>query len=252
MYVWYRVTNIKADAYKFTDTANVLPQLQALSRDNSLPLLSANLVYLTASNTPDKMETKIAGSIFDHQPKRAEIYWFVHVEVQDDPFTTAYDRTIVAPEDMVYIRLKLGFRIAPKIQFYLQKIMNEMVDRKEVQILPRYGFSDIAKKIGDTKFVVIQNFLSNQNDLGITDTLILNVYFLLNQFSLSGEKEYSIDDCPSERCGAHKIELMHPYSRYFCAVRNKALYPPFGSCLDMHCREAKDRSEWAAFFGRWE
>ena len=195
MYVWYRVTNIKADAYKFTDTANVLPQLQALSRDNSLPLLSANLVYLTASNTPDKMETKIAGSIFDHQPKRAEIYWFVHVEVQDDPFTTAYERTIVAPEDMVYIRLKLGFRIAPKIQFYLQKIMNEMVDRKEVQILPRYGFSDIAKKIGDTKFVVIQNFLSNQNDLGITDTLILNVYFLLNQFSLSGEKEYSIDDC---------------------------------------------------------
>jgi KUP system potassium uptake protein len=99
----------------------------------------------------------------------------------------------VAPCDIVYISLKLGFRVAPKIQVYLQKIMNEMVDRKEVEILPKYGFSDNAKKIGDSKFVIMQNYLSNQNDLGITDTLILNVYFLLNQFSLSGDKEYSID-----------------------------------------------------------
>jgi KUP system potassium uptake protein len=195
MYVWYRVTNIKASTYKFVDTAKILPQMQALSTDSSLPLLSTNLVFLTASSSPNQIETKIADSIFDHQPKRAEIYWFVHVEVQDDPFTTAYEYNIVAPHEMVYIKLKLGFRVAPKIQVYLQKIMNEMVDRKEVEILPKYGFSDSAKKIGDSKFVVIQNFLSNQNDLGISDTLILNVYFLLNQFSLSGDKEYSIDDC---------------------------------------------------------
>ena len=193
MYVWYRVTNIKSDTYKFVDTNSILNQLKTLSNDQTQPLMATNLVYLTASAAPSQIETKIANSIFDHQPKRAEIYWFVHVEVQDDPFTTAYEYNIVAPEDIVYIKLKLGFRIAPKIQVYLQRIMNEMVDKKEVQILPKYGFSDSAKKIGDTKFVVIQNFLSNQNDLGISDTLILNVYFLLNQFSLSGDKEYSID-----------------------------------------------------------
>jgi len=193
MYVWYRVTNIKSDTYKFVDTNSILNQLKNLSKDETQPLMATNLVYLTASTAPTQIETKIANSIFDHQPKRAEIYWFVHVEVQDDPFTTAYEYNIVAPEDIVYIKLKLGFRVAPKIQVYLQRIMNEMVDKKEVQILPKYGFSETAKKIGDTKFVVMQNFLSNQNDLGISDTLILNVYFLLNQFSLSGDKEYSID-----------------------------------------------------------
>jgi KUP system potassium uptake protein len=193
MYVWYRVTHIKANTYEFVDTKKVIPQLEALIKDDKQPLVSTNLVYLTASKSANQIETKIANSIFDHQPKRAEQYWFVHVEVQDDPFTTAYGYNIVAPCDIVYISLKLGFRVAPKIQVYLQKIMNEMVDRKEVEILPKYGFSDNAKKIGDSKFVIMQNYLSNQNDLGITDTLILNVYFLLNQFSLSGDKEYSID-----------------------------------------------------------
>ena len=194
MYVWYRVTNIKSSAYEFVDVNTVLPQLKELSKDDSEPLLSNNVVYFTASATPDKIETKIAYSVFDHQPKRAEIYWMVHVEVQDEPFTTAYEHQVIASNDLVYIRLKLGFRVAPKIQFYLQKIINEMVDKNEVQIVSKYGFSDTAKKIGDTKFVVMQNFLSYQNDLGISDTLILNVYFLLNQLSMSEEKEYGIDD----------------------------------------------------------
>jgi len=194
MYVWYRVTNIKSNTYKFIKTDTVLPQLKELSNDNNVPLLATNLVYLTASGSPAQIETKVANSIFDHQPKRAEIYWFVHIDVQDNPFTTAYEYKIVAPEDIIYINLKLGFRIAPKIQVYLQKIMNDLIDQGDIHLTPKYGFSDSAKKIGDTKFVVIQNFLSNLNELGITDTLILNVYFILNHFSLGVDKEYSIDD----------------------------------------------------------
>ena len=72
--------------------------------------------------------------------------------------------------------------------------MNDLIDRGDIHLTPAYGFSDSARKIGDTKFVVIQNFLSNLNELGITDTLILNVYFIVNHFSLSIDKEYSIDD----------------------------------------------------------
>ncbi|MFI4955382.1 MAG: KUP/HAK/KT family potassium transporter, partial [Gammaproteobacteria bacterium] len=194
MYVWYRVNNITAHANTFVDTANVFPQLQALISDNDQPLLSTNLVYVTSSSKPNLIETKIANSIFDHQPKRAELYWFVHVEVQDDPFTTAYESRIVASPNIMYIKLMLGFRVAPNVKMFLQKIMNEMVDNKQVQILPKYGFSDAAKKIGDSKFVIIQSFLSTQNDLSIMDTLILNVYFLLSHFSLSPDKEYSIDE----------------------------------------------------------
>jgi len=114
-----QVTNIKADAYKFTDTASVLPQLQALSRDNSLPLLSANLVYLTASNTPDKMETKLR-LYFDHQPKRAEIYWFVHVEVQDDRSPQLMSARLWHLKICLY-QAETGLPHRAKIQFYLQR-----------------------------------------------------------------------------------------------------------------------------------
>lgn len=194
MYVWYRVTHIKTSANNFVDTTSVLPQLKQLSNDDSIPFFAGNLVYLTASNGPGQIENKIAYSIFDHQPKRASLYWFVHVEVQDEPFTTAYEYTIVAPQDIIYVKLKLGFRVAPKIQVYLQKIISEMADRKEIEVAPKYAFSEMSKKTGDAKFVVIQNFLSNQNDLSVGDTLVLNVYFLISHFSLSPEQEFSIDD----------------------------------------------------------
>jgi KUP system potassium uptake protein len=194
MYVWYRVSNLKGTLNRFVPTKSVLHKLKELSNDDTVPFYATNLVYLTASNSPDKIEDKIVQSIFDHRPKRAEFYWFVHVDVQDDPFTTEYQSVVVAPQDVVYVNLKLGFRIAPRVQYYLQKIAAEMVQKDEISIHPKYCFSPTATLLGDFRFIVMQRFLSYQNEISMFNTLILNVYFLLKSISPSEEKEYAIDD----------------------------------------------------------
>jgi KUP system potassium uptake protein len=194
MYVWYRVTILKKSLSKFVSVDSILFKLQQLSSDESLPFYATNLVYLTASDTPHKIEDKIVQSILDHQPKRAEFYWFVHVDVQDEPYTTEYQRVVVAPQDVVYVNLKLGFRIAPRVQYYLQKIAAEMVQKDEISIRPKYCFSPTATLLGDFRFVVMQRFLSYQNEISMSNTLLINIYFLLKTFSLSEEKEYAIDD----------------------------------------------------------
>jgi len=194
MYVWYRVTNLKGSLSKFVPIDSVLHKLQELSNDESVPFYATNLVYLTASQSPHQIEDKIVQSILDHQPKRAEFYWFVHVDVQDDPFTMEYQRTVVAPQDVVYVNLKLGFRVAPRVQYYLQKVAAEMVQKDEISIHPKYCFSPAAMLLGDFRFIVMQRFLSYQNEISMSNTLIINIYFLLKNFSLSEEKEYAIDD----------------------------------------------------------
>jgi len=194
MYVWYRVTILKRSLSKFVSVDSVLFKLQQLSNDESLPFYATNLVYLTASNSPHKIEDKIVQSILDHQPKRAEFYWFVHVDVQDDPYTSEYQCTVVAAQDVVYVNLRLGFRIAPRVQYYLQKIAAEMVQKGEIDIHPKYCFSPTATLLGDFRFVVMQRFLSYQNEISMSNTMLINIYFLLKTFSLSEEKEYAIDD----------------------------------------------------------
>jgi KUP system potassium uptake protein len=194
MFVWYRVTNLKGSLTRYVNVQTVIPKLRELSNDDTIPLFSSNLVYLTSSTTPNKIEDKIVQSILDHQPKRALLYWFVHVEVQDNPYTTAYECDVLAPEDVIYVNLKLGFRIAPRVQLIMQKVATDMVRRKEITIQPKYCFSELTTSIGDFRFVVMQRFLSYQNELNLINTLYLNVYFLLKSISLSEEKEYSIDD----------------------------------------------------------
>ncbi len=194
MYVWYRVTILKKSLSKFVSVDSVLFKLQQLSNDESLPFYATNLVYLTASNSPHKIEDKIVQSILDHQPKRAEFYWFVHVDVQDDPYTAEYQCTVVAAQDVVYVNLRLGFRIAPRVQYYLQKVAADLVQKDEITIQPKYCFSPTATLLGDFRFVVMQRFLSYQNEISMSNTLLVNIYFLLKTFSLSEEKEYAIDD----------------------------------------------------------
>lgn len=194
MFVWHRVTNLKGSLTQYVSVPAIVPKLRELSNDESIPLFASNLVYLTSSTTPNKIEDKIVQSILDHQPKRALLYWFVHVEVQDNPYTAAYECKVVAPEDVIYVTLRLGFRIAPRVQLFIQQVANDMIQRKEITIQPKYCFSKLTTAIGDFRFVVMQRFLSYQNELNLINTLYLNVYFLLKNFSLSEEKEYSIDD----------------------------------------------------------
>ena len=68
-----------------------------------------------------------------------------------------------------------------------------MVQNKEVKIKSRYTSLDKHNIAGDFRFVIIQRFLSFENELSLSNNIILKIYFLLKNISLPDEKEYGLD-----------------------------------------------------------
>ena len=193
MYIWYRAEEIKNKLQNFVPLEPYIPIIKELSRDETVPKYATNLVYLTSSNNYNQIEERTIYSILYKQPKRADIYWFVHIDVVDEPYKMAYKTEVIAKEDIVWMTFKLGFRVAPKINLLFRKVVEEMVRNKEVNINSRYSSLDKRNIAGDFRFVVIQRFLSFENELSFTNDFILKVYFILKKISLPDEKEYGLD-----------------------------------------------------------
>ncbi len=193
MYIWFRANEIKFRLKKFVEMKNWLPVLKELSNDLSVPKYATNLVYLTASPSSTQVEETNIRSILYNQPKRADIYWFVHVNVVDEPYHMSYKAEILEPEEVVWITFNLGFRVLPRINFYFRKVVEDLVQNKEVNINSRYASLEKHNITGDFRFVIMQQFLSFENELSFRNSFILNAYFILKHFSLPEEKEYGLD-----------------------------------------------------------
>jgi KUP system potassium uptake protein len=193
MSIWYLAKKIQTRYVEMVKLADHQSKLMDLSRDESLTKYATHLIYMTSANNPDEIESKIIYSIFQKRPKRADIYWFVHVDVMDEPYQMDYKVRHVAEDDIIRIDFRLGFRVAPKINFLFRKVVEDMVKNKEVDIRSRYASLNKNNVMGDFKFVVIEKFLSYDNDLPTHEKLILNIYFFMKHFSLSEAKAFGLD-----------------------------------------------------------
>jgi KUP system potassium uptake protein len=193
MYIWYMGNQIKKSLQKFVELKPYIPVLRELSNDATVPKYATNLVYLTSSNNISMVESSSIDSILYKQPKRADIYWFVHVEVVDEPYHMSYKVTIIEPEEVVNVTFKLGFRVAPRLNYYFRKVVEEMVTNKEINIQSRYPSLEKHDIAGDFRFIVMPRFLSFENELSFANDRLLKGYFILKKASLPDEKEYGLD-----------------------------------------------------------
>ncbi|MBL7911930.1 MAG: KUP/HAK/KT family potassium transporter [Bacteroidia bacterium] len=178
------------DMVKFDDHKQLLIDL---SNDDSLQKYATHLVYMTSSNNPTEIEAKIIYSILQKRPKKADVYWFVHVDVMNEPYRMDYKVTHIADNDIIRIDFRLGFRVAPKINLMFRKVVQDMVKAGEVDITSRYESLNKNNVIGDFKFVVLEKFLSYENDLPTFEKIIMTIYFFLKKFSLSEARAFGLD-----------------------------------------------------------
>jgi len=178
------------DMVKFDDHKQLLIDL---SNDDSLQKYATHLVYMTSANNPTEIEAKIIYSILQKRPKKADVYWFVHVDVMNEPYKMDYKVTHIADNDIIRIDFRLGFRVAPKINLMFRKVVQDMVKAGEVDITSRYESLNKNNVIGDFKFVVLEKFLSYENDLPTFEKIVMTIYFFLKKFSLSEAKAFGLD-----------------------------------------------------------
>ena len=193
MLIWFRATAIKKKLTEYEKLSDYIEPLKELSKDETIPKYATHLVFMSNAGRVTDIESKIIYSIFQRRPKRADIYWFVHVDTLDDPYTMDYKVTVIERDDIIKVNFKLGFKVEQRINLYFRKVVEEMVSRGEVDITSRYKSLNEQNVIGDFRFVVLEKFLSFDNELPLLDRMVMKAYFFVKQFTHSEDKYFGLD-----------------------------------------------------------
>lgn len=167
--------------------------MNELSNDDSIPKYATHLIYLSKADKTYEIEEKIIKSIFAKKPKRADVYWFLHINRTNEPFTLDYDVIELLDDKVIKIILNVGFRIQPKVELYFKKIVQDLVNKKELNLHIRPDGSTKYNHEPDFKFVILEKFISVENEFAVKDDWLLTSYFWLKKLSLSDEKAFGLD-----------------------------------------------------------
>lgn len=211
MATWFRAKKISKAYTKMVKIDDYKKVLMELSSDMSIPKYATHLVYMTNAGRVDEIEEKVLYSILQKRPKRADLYWFIHVNILNEPYKTEYKVTEIIKDDLIRIDFNLGFREPTKINIMFKEVLKNMVKNGEVDVTSRYESLNKNNILGDFKFVLSEKFLSNDSDMKWDEKLIMNTYFLIKKLSLSEEKAFGLDS------SSVKIEkfpmVLHPPER---------------------------------------
>ncbi|MBL8011921.1 MAG: KUP/HAK/KT family potassium transporter [Flavobacteriales bacterium] len=193
MYTWYHARKINNRLTRFVDLGEHVPALKALSADEDIPRFATHLVYLTKADRRHEVEEKIVRSVFSKRPKRADVYWFVHIHRVEDPYTLSYEVSELVDDKLIKVTIHAGFRVQPRTATWFNRIMQELVANKELNLHARPDGSTRYNAEPDVRYVVIEKFLSIENDFTLGKGLLLNGYFLLKRFGQSDAKAFGLE-----------------------------------------------------------
>ncbi|MBK9760466.1 MAG: KUP/HAK/KT family potassium transporter [Flavobacteriales bacterium] len=193
MYTWYYARKVNNRFTRFVDLGQQVPMIQALSADESIPKFATHLVYLTKADHRHEIEEKIVRSIFAKRPKRADVYWFVHIHRTEEPYTLRYEVSELVDDKVMKVTIHAGFRVQPRTASYFNRILNELVANKELNLHTRPDGSTIYNPEPDVKFVVLEKFLYIENELTLREGVLLNSYFKLKYLGQSDPSAFGLD-----------------------------------------------------------
>jgi KUP system potassium uptake protein len=193
MYVWYYGRKIKNRYITFADLDKYLDMFRDLSKDESVPRLATNLVYIIRANRHDQVESKVIYSIFHKQPKRADIYWLLHVNRVNDPNTFKYEVTKIIPGILIRIDFHIGFKVESKINLYFKEVLEDMEEAGEINLQSSYNSLKKHDFEGDFKFILIDRIMSRDNTLSTWENFVLALNSLVRKLSITDIRTMNLD-----------------------------------------------------------
>ena len=193
MYIIFFGRRLNNNFTKYVLLSNYRDLLVELSNDTSYTKYATHLVYLTKADKISEIEEKIMKSIFAKKPKRADVYWFLHIKRTEEPFTLDYEVIELINDKVIKVNINAGFRVQPKVELYFKNIIKELVENKELDLHIRPDGSSKYNAEPDFKFVVLEKFISFENVFSFKEGFLLNSYFSLKGFGVSDEKAFGLD-----------------------------------------------------------
>jgi KUP system potassium uptake protein len=193
MYVLLHARWLRERHTEFVDLKHYVGMIQDLQADTTVPKEASNLVYLAMADSKRYIDSNIIYSIFKKRPKRADVFWFVHVDTVDSPFTSKYVVDTIIPKRCFFVRIKLGFKTNHRVNLLFNKIIHEMADAGEIDLTSSYPSLHKYSMMADFKFIILHSWASSDSEISSFDRLIIQGYRLLKEYSLSTEELYGIE-----------------------------------------------------------
>lgn len=193
MVVWYQAKKITKNYTEFIPVEQYREVLTDLSKDNSLTKYASHLVYLTTAVNKKYIENRIIQSILFKRPKRADVYWLLHVHVTDNPFDKKYKITAIQEGIFYRIDFYLGFKVPQKLDLFFRTAVQNMVTDKQIDITSRYPSLEKHNITADFKFVIQEKYLSIISNIPWFEKLILDSYYFIKKWGINEEKIFGLD-----------------------------------------------------------
>lgn len=205
MYTWYNGRKIKNKFLAFVEIEKYVPVIKKISKDTSIPKHATNLVYITKANSFFEIESKIIYSIVNKQPKRADIYWFLHVDITDEPDTFEYRVVHYEPGAIIKVDFKLGFKVEPRINHYFKQVIDDLAANGEIDVMSRYESLREFRVTSDFQYILIDRVASSESDFTPHQQLILDMYELIRKMAISEARALGLD---TSNCVIEKVPLL--------------------------------------------
>ena len=193
MYGWYYGRKIKNNYIKFVNLYEYLPIIREISKDNTIPKFASNLVYIVKANRLEQIENKIIYSIINKQPKRADTYWFLHVDILDNPDTFEYKVYHIIPGILIKVDFRLGFKIERRINLYFREVLEDLVNSGEINLTSRYKSLSHHNIMSDFVFVNLDRIMSPDYKLTPWETLTMGLHEITRWLSINDVKALGLD-----------------------------------------------------------
>jgi KUP system potassium uptake protein len=205
MYVTIRYRKFSNERVGFISLDPHIETLRKLSVDTSVPKYSTHLVYMTKASFTDQVEKLVIDSILEGTPKRADVYWFLHVDRTNEPYTMEYEAQELVDDLIIKVNIKLGFRVQARVHNYFCFILQDLATKNHFNRLQKpEPYGEYNNSI-DVRFVVLQKYLSVENELGVNENFVFEAHQFLKSISLTDIDAWGLEE---NRTSVEKVSMV--------------------------------------------
>ena len=193
LYLYYRAKKLRKSITEYISMKKVIPLLNAVKNDSAIPYEASNLVYPTRSNSAGKLDSTVFYSLFKKKPRRAGVYWFLHVETLSDPWGIHYSAKQIIDKTCYYVTIQLGFKEEHRIEYMLRKIHSKMIEKGELSGESVFDSIKGTFEEPDYKFIVLNSRVSMDNKLTAFQNLCVKAYRFVKSTGLKPAEDFGLD-----------------------------------------------------------
>lgn len=193
MFILMKARTLRERHTDFVDLKHYVPMIQDLQADTSIPKEATNLVYMALADSKRQIDNNIIYSIFRKRPKRADVYWFIHVDTVDSPYTSKYSVDTIIPKKCFFVRIKLGFKADHRVNLLFNKVLHDMSENGEIDLISHYNSLNKHSMPADFKYIILHSLASIDSEISTFDNFIIQGYRFIKKWSLSAEEQYGLE-----------------------------------------------------------